>query len=80
MAKNTVPKKQMSRRRSGHRRSHLIGRLAKTVNARSPVKVYSPRLAKKMKRLAQAKKQPLKPAEKEKPLTEKSKEAVKKQL
>lgn len=33
------PKKRTSSRRTGSRRSHLAGKLAKAVNSRSPVKV-----------------------------------------
>ncbi len=33
------PKKRTSSRRTGMRRSHLVGKLAKRVNAKSPVKV-----------------------------------------
>ncbi|MBI2591992.1 hypothetical protein HYW36_00770 [Candidatus Saccharibacteria bacterium] len=33
------PKKRTSSRRSGRRRSHLVTKLAKRVNAKSPVKV-----------------------------------------
>jgi ribosomal protein L32 len=33
------PKKRTSSRRSGMRRSHLVGKLARRVNAKSPVKV-----------------------------------------
>jgi len=33
------PKKRTSSRRTGMRRSHLLGKLAKSVNAKSPVKV-----------------------------------------
>jgi len=35
------PKKRTSPRRTGTRRSHLHAKLAKQVNARSPVKVYT---------------------------------------
>lgn len=35
------PKKRTSHRRTGTRRSHLVRRLAKTVNARSPVRVHT---------------------------------------
>jgi len=35
------PKKRTSHRRTGTRRSHLVRKLAKTVNARSPVRVYT---------------------------------------
>jgi len=33
------PKKRTSSRRTGMRRSHLVNKLAKQVNAKSPVKV-----------------------------------------
>jgi len=33
------PKKQTSSRRTGSRRSHLVQKLARRVNAKSPVKV-----------------------------------------
>lgn len=35
------PKKQTSKRKTGLRRSHLRLELARTVNAKSPVKVYT---------------------------------------
>ena len=35
------PKKRTSHRRTGTRRSHLVRKLAETVNARSPVRVYT---------------------------------------
>ncbi len=37
------PKKRTSPRRTGTRRSHLVTKLAKAVNARSPVKVFTTR-------------------------------------
>ncbi|HZM64439.1 MAG TPA: hypothetical protein VFB59_04870 [Candidatus Saccharimonadales bacterium] len=37
------PKKRTSARRSGARRSHLVLELARKVNAKSPVKVYTTR-------------------------------------
>ena len=37
------PKKRTSPRRTGSRRSHLVLELARKVNARSPVKVYTTR-------------------------------------
>jgi ribosomal protein L32 len=37
------PKKQTSARRTGSRRSHLGLKLARAVNAKSPVKVYTTR-------------------------------------
>jgi ribosomal protein L32 len=35
------PKKQTSKRKKGLRRSHLVLELARKVNAKSPVKVYT---------------------------------------
>ena len=35
------PKKRTSHRRTGTRRSHLVVKLARAVNAKSPVKVYT---------------------------------------
>lgn len=35
------PKKRTSHRRTGTRRSHLVLKLARKVNAKSPVKVYT---------------------------------------
>ncbi len=35
------PKKQTSKRKKGLRRSHLVLALARTVNGKSPVKVYT---------------------------------------
>ncbi len=37
------PKKQTTPRRTGTRRSHLVVKLARSVNARSPVKAYTTR-------------------------------------
>ncbi len=37
------PKKRTSHRRTGVRRSHLVLNLARRVNAKSPVKVYTTR-------------------------------------
>lgn len=37
------PKKRTSSRRSGSRRSHIVVELARKVNAKSPVKVYTTR-------------------------------------
>lgn len=37
------PKKRTSSRRTGMRRSHLVLKLARRVNATSPVKVYEKR-------------------------------------
>ena len=46
------PKKQTTGRRTGNRRSHLVSKLAKRVNALSPVKVY---VSKRQHRKAAAK-------------------------
>jgi ribosomal protein L32 len=35
------PKKRTSHRRTGTRRSHLVVKLARMVNAKSPVKAYT---------------------------------------
>jgi ribosomal protein L32 len=37
------PKKQTSPRKTGLRRSHLVVKLARKVNAKSPVKAYTTR-------------------------------------
>jgi ribosomal protein L32 len=37
------PKKRTTPRRTGTRRSHLVLKLARAVNAKSPVKVYTTR-------------------------------------
>ena len=37
------PKKRTSPRRTGSRRSHLVLKLARAVNAKSPVKAYTTR-------------------------------------
>lgn len=37
------PKKRTSHRRTGTRRSHLLIKLARAVNAKSPVKVFTTR-------------------------------------
>ena len=37
------PKKRTSPRKTGSRRSHLVVKLARAVNAKSPVKVYTTR-------------------------------------
>jgi len=37
------PKKRTSPRRTGTRRSHLVVKLARAVNAKSPVKAYTTR-------------------------------------
>ncbi len=41
MAKNTVPKRRTSSRKTGLRRSHLRLTLAKAVNSKSPVKAFT---------------------------------------
>lgn len=37
------PKKRTSSRRTGSRRSHLVLKLARAVNAKSPIKAYTTR-------------------------------------
>ncbi len=37
------PKKQTSHRRTGSRRSHLVVKLARAVNGKSPIKAYTTR-------------------------------------
>jgi hypothetical protein len=37
------PKKRTTSRRTGSRRSHLVVKLARSVNAKSPVKVFTTR-------------------------------------
>lgn len=37
------PKKRTTPRRTGNRRSHLVLKLARAVNAKSPVKAYTTR-------------------------------------
>jgi len=44
------PKKRTSPRRTGMRRSHLVTKLARRVNAKSPVKVITAR--KQLKKIA----------------------------
>jgi ribosomal protein L32 len=41
MAKNTVPKRHTSHRKTGLRRSHLRLTLARAVNSKSPVKAFT---------------------------------------
>lgn len=41
MAKNTVPKRRTSHRKTGLRRSHLRLTLARAVNSKSPVKAFT---------------------------------------
>jgi ribosomal protein L32 len=49
------PKKQSSPRKTGLRRSHLLVKLARMVNAKSPVKAYTTRResGKKKKKIVQ---------------------------
>ena len=50
------PKKQSSQRKTGLRRSHLVVKLARMVNAHSPVKAYTTRRESgRKKKLAAAK-------------------------
>lgn len=49
------PKKRTSPRRTGMRRSHLVLKLARAVNAKSPVKAYTTRKESAKKQTAQAK-------------------------
>jgi ribosomal protein L32 len=42
------PKKRTSSRRTGMRRSHLVVKLARRVNASSPVKVYEKQKQRKL--------------------------------
>jgi len=57
------PKKRTSSRRTGMRRSHLVAKLAKVVNGKSPVKALAKRKAAK-KTAAAAKPAAKKPAAK----------------
>lgn len=43
MAGGQPPKKRTSSRRTGSRRSHLVVKLARAVNKKSPVKAYTTR-------------------------------------
>lgn len=43
MAGGQPPKKRTSARRTGARRSHLVLKLARSVNAKSPVKAFTTR-------------------------------------
>ena len=43
MAGGQPPKKRTTHRRTGSRRSHFVLKLARKVNAKSPVKVYTTR-------------------------------------
>lgn len=47
------PKKQTSPRKSGLRRSHLVVKLARMVNAKSPVKAYTTRRESGKKKVAE---------------------------
>lgn len=49
------PKKQTSSRKTGMRRSHLVVKLARVVNAKSPVKAYTTRRESGKKLAAKAK-------------------------
>lgn len=46
------PKKQTSHRRTGARRSHLVVKLARAVNGKSPVKAYTTRRESGAKKVA----------------------------
>ena len=46
------PKKQSSARKTGLRRSHLVVKLARMVNAKSPVKAYTTRRESGRKKVA----------------------------
>jgi ribosomal protein L32 len=50
------PKKRTSPRKTGTRRSHLVLKLARAVNAKSPIKIYTTRResAKPIKKQAEA--------------------------
>ena len=50
------PKKQTSSRKTGMRRSHLVVKLARMVNAKSPVKAYTTRRESGKKLATKAKK------------------------
>jgi ribosomal protein L32 len=58
------PKKQTSPRKSGLRRSHLVVKLARMVNAKSPVKAYTTKRESGKKKVAEAKPAAKKPAAK----------------
>ena len=68
------PKKKTTRRRTGNRRSHLMGKLAREVNRHSPVRVTR-RTRRQLQRLAAAPqtKPAAKPAAKPKPAASSSK-------
>ena len=48
------PKKRTSPRRTGTRRSHLVLKLARKVNAKSPVKVFTTRRESRQETLSQS--------------------------
>lgn len=52
------PKKRTTKRRTGNRRQHLIAKLAREVNRRSPVKVRPPQKVKKTETKATTKTKP----------------------
>ncbi len=49
------PKKQTSPRKTGLRRSHLVVKLARMVNAKSPVKAYTTKRESGKKKVAETK-------------------------
>jgi ribosomal protein L32 len=59
------PKKRTSARRTGSRRSHLVLKLARAVNAKSPVKVFTTRKesGKALSAVVKPAKKPTRPAE-----------------
>jgi ribosomal protein L32 len=58
------PKKQTSPRKTGLRRSHLVVKLARMVNAKSPVKAYTTKRESGKKKVATAAKPAAKTAAK----------------
>lgn len=62
MAGGQPPKKRTSARRTGARRSHLVLKLARAVNAKSPVKAFTTRResGKKLSTVVKANKKPVK--------------------
>lgn len=56
------PKKRTTSRRTGNRRSHLVVKLARSVNAKSPVKAFTTRKEsdKKLSELVKTAKKPAK--------------------
>jgi hypothetical protein len=52
------PKKQTSPRKTGLRRSHLVVKLARMVNAKSPVKAYTTKRESGKKKVADAEVKP----------------------